>query len=81
MLSILIGVLDDLLTSSIYTIYRIALQDIHIRIIDNEPTGNILIEYEARNNVYKLEKLAWRFAAPTHLHRVGLEPLSELPFL
>eukprot|EP01083_Nonionella_stella_P004922 14378_1 len=72
----------------------VALQDIYIRFVD-EKTGKIMKnDQKARRlrpnqhnknnfkrNLRELRRLGWMFVTASHLHRVGFEPLPELPFL
>ncbi len=34
-----------------------------------------------RDNIYILKQLGWKFVTPIYLHRIGLQPLQEIPFL
>ena len=69
---------------------NVALQDIYIRFVTED--GKIMNDtrkarkarkehQDFKTNLRTLRKLGWAFITASHLHRVGFEPLPEVPFL
>ena len=60
--------------------HGLALQYIDIE-MDMNTAQELLLRDGARENIYKLRLMGWKFITPTRVHRFGLRPEPQMPFM